>query len=89
MFIFGTMVVVVFFIVTLSVYFILEMVKIKNLECTGRKIVTSIVCGILGSIIYGFMNPGCESLLDDSFADAACRFGSISGIDSIKESFII
>ena len=86
MFILDSTTVIIFFVAFAITYLVLHFSENSNFESTESKIITSLMVGIIMGIITGyFITNGNESLLSENFVDAGTKFGTVSGMESIKE----
>lgn len=75
---------VVFLVIYIIVYFILDNLNNEAFKTIESKIYTSLGVAILITLVYSyFMSSGTETLLSETFTEAASNFGEISGLTSL------
>ena len=85
MFIFDGATFVIFLIIFISIYGILEIWDNENCKTIQAKGGVSVAIAVVLTLIYSyFIASGTEELLTDNFVDAGTKFNSVSGIDNIR-----
>lgn len=85
MFIWDSTSIIVLIVSFIMVYAILEFTDNEAFKTVESKIFVSLAVAMIIAIGYAFfMAGGSEDLLNENYMDAASRFGSLSGMDSIK-----
>lgn len=75
---------VVFLVIYIIVYFILDNLNDEAFKTIESKIYVSLGVAILITLVYSyFMSSGTETLLSETFTEAASKFGEISGLTSL------
>ena len=77
---------VIFVIVCFAItYAVLEYSNNENFQTMQSKIFMSLGVALVGGLFYSyFIASGTETLLSENFVDAGSKFGTVSGMDSIK-----
>lgn len=85
MFIFDTTSCLIVAISFIVIYLTLDYLNLENMETKESKIMYSIVISILITISYAwFFANGTEELIQDSFPEAAVKFGGVAELDNVR-----
>jgi hypothetical protein len=80
-----SMSIIIFIVCVIISYTILDNLQLEEIESTYTKLLVSVCIGGVISLLYSsFLSEGSENLLNESFVDAGMKFGTVSGMDSIK-----
>lgn len=85
MFIFDGTTAIVFIIILVIVYAILEVSDNENFKTVQSKGMTAVGASVVLTLGYSyFMSQGNETLLTDNYVDAGSKFNSVSGMENIR-----
>ena len=85
MFIFDGTTFVVFVIIMVLIYGILEISENENFKTVQSKGVVAVSVAVIVTLAYSyFMSQGTETLLTDNYVDAGSKFNNISGMENIR-----
>jgi hypothetical protein len=85
MFIFDVTTVIFAIVCFVITYAVLEYSNNQNFQTMESKIFMSLGVAVSGGLFYSyFIAGGTETLLSENFVDAGNKFGTVSGMDSIK-----
>ena len=85
MFIFDGTTAIVFIIILVLIYVILEVSDNENFKTVQSKGMTAVGSSIFLTLVYSyFMSQGNETLLTDNYVDAGSKFNSVSGMENIR-----